>query len=189
MLSYNDLKPGIEFIKDGNPYAVLDYLHVKKQRGKPVVQLKIKNLISGKVIDYTARQNENFEDANIEKIPAEFIYENRGEYWFKDPKNPSKRFSINEEIIKEDKYYLKEGIKLTAIEFKNEIINIELPVKVDLLVTEAPPNIKGNTTDGGTKQIKLETGLKINAPLFIERGDTVKVNTQKGEYAERVNKN
>ncbi|GAI55590.1 unnamed protein product, partial [marine sediment metagenome] len=118
MLSYNDLKPGVMFERDGEPYVVLEYQHVKKQRGKPIVQLKIKNLISGKVSDYTVHQNESFEEAEIKKMSAQFIYKKRGlsaqaglpadrqEYWFKNPDDPSNRFSLEEKTIRGTKLYL-----------------------------------------------------------------------------------
>lgn len=188
MLSYTDLKPGIVFIKDGQPYTVLDYQHVKKQRGKPIVQIKIKNLISGKVADYTAHQNDKFEEAEIKKEPAKFIYSHRGEFWFRDPKDPSQRFSMKENKVGEKQYYLKENLEISIIKLKGEIIDLELPVKVDLKITEAPPNIKGNTAEGGTKTVITETGLKVKAPIFIERGDVIRINTQTGEYTERVEK-
>ncbi len=194
MFSYSELKPGVIFIKDGEPYTVLDYQFMKKQRGKPIAQLKIKNLLSGKVTDYTAHQNESFEAGEIERIPAQFIYTRclptgRQEYWFKDPNDSSKRFSIKEDVVGSAKNYLKPDLEVKALSFQNRIINIELPVKVNLKVTDAPPNIRGSTAEGGTKIVTTETGFKINAPLFIEQGDVIRVNTEKGEYAERAGKN
>ncbi|MEX2436918.1 MAG: elongation factor P [Candidatus Paceibacterota bacterium] len=186
MLNFSDLKKGTEFVKDGQPFVVLDYLHVKKQRGAPVAQLKIKNLITSKTQDVTAHQSDKFEEAVINKISVEFVYEHRGSFNFKDPKNPSNRFDIDEEVIGDNKNYLKEGVEVKAVKFNGEIVNIELPVKVDLKVTEAPPSIKGSTADGGTKVVTTETGLKVNAPLFIEQGDVIRVNTEKNEYVERV---
>lgn len=187
--SYKDLKPGVEFIKDGEPYKVLEYEFVRMQQRKPVVQLKIRSLISSKVSSYAANPNDSFEEAGIEKVPAEFIYTKRGEFWFKNPKDPSDRFMIAENVIGGAKNYLKSGLNVHVLKFGDKIINIELPIKIDLEVIEAPPNIKGSTADGGTKTVKTETGLEIKTPLFIERGDIIRVNTEKGEYAERVKKN
>ena len=188
MLHYNDLKPGVQFIKDGEPNIVIEYSHVKKQRGKPIVQLKTRNLISGKLSDVTAHQNDSFEEAIITKSPVIFIYDNKGIYWFRNPDNPSDRFSLNETILGESRYYLIPELEVQVLTFKEQIINIELPIKVDIKVTEAPPNIKGNTADGGTKPVITETGLKVNTPLFIERGDTIRINTQNGTYTERTEK-
>lgn len=198
MLSYNDLKPGITFIKDGEPYRVLDYSFVRMQQRKPVAQLKIKNLISGKVTDYTAHPGREYEEAEIEKVPAKFIYRKKpqgpqqssvrggDEFWFRNPEDASDRFMIKEEIIGNAQNYLKEGLEVVALKFKDKIINIDLPVKVELKVTEAPPSIKGSTAQGGTKKVTTETGFEVNTPLFIEVGDVIRINTEKGEYVERV---
>lgn len=188
MLSYNDLKPGVTFIKDGQPYKVLEYNFVRMQQRKPVAQLKIKNLISGKVINYTAQQNESFEEAEIEKAPAEFIYSRRGEYWFRNSENPSDRFFINETILGDAKNFLKEKTVVNIVKFKNKPIAVEVPIKVDLKVIEAPPGIRGNTAEGGTKTVTTETGFKVSVPLFIEEGDIIRINTENGEYVERVKK-
>lgn len=188
MLSYNELKVGTLFIKDGEPYEVLEYAFIRMQQRKPVAQLKIKNLISGRVLPYTAHQNESFEEAEIEILPAQFIYHNRGQYWFSEKGNPKNRFFLTDEIIGEAGQFLKTSTEVKAFEFGGKIINIELPIKVDLRVAEAPPAIRGDTAQGGTKTVTLETGAKINAPLFINEGDTIRVNTASGEYVERVKK-
>ena len=188
MLTFSDLRPGVVFIKDGQPYVVLEYLHVKKQQRRPVAQLKLKNLVTGKVQEHTAHQSDVFEEAEIEKSPAEFIYSKKDEFWFKDPDDPSKRFDIKEDMVGDGKKYLKEGFQINTIKFKGEIIGIELPLKVDLEVVEAPPNIKGSTADGGTKKVTTETGVEVKTPLFIEEGDIIRINTSTGEYVERVGK-
>lgn len=188
MLSYNELKVGILFIKDGEPYEVLEYAFVRMQQRKPVVQLKIKNLISGKMLNYTAHQNESFEEAEIEVMPVKFIYEHRDEFWFSEPQNPKNRFSLKEDVIGEAARYLKSNIEVKAFKFREKIINVELPIKVDLKVMEAPPAIRGDTAQGGTKTVTLETGAKVNVPLFINEGDVIRINTQSGEYVERVEK-
>lgn len=187
-LSYNDLKPGTVFVKDGAPHEVLEYSFVRMQQRKPVVQLKIKNLLSGKNFDYTAHQTEEFEEAEIEAMPVKFIYSHRDEYWFTAMDNPSNRFSLGADIVGEQGLYLKKDMEVKAFKFNEKIVNIEPPVKVDLKVTEAPPGLKGNTAQGGTKVVVLETGAKLDAPLFINEGDVVRVNTTTGEYVERVEK-
>lgn len=185
-LSYNELKVGTIFVKDGAPYKVLESAFVRMQQRKPVMQLKIVNLISGKTQEYAAHQNEEFEEAEIEAMPVQFIYENRGEYWFNEKGNPKNRFQLGKDILGQAAQFLKANTELTAYKFSGNIINIELPIKMDLKVTEAPPAVKGNTAQGGTKLATLETGAKVNVPLFVEAGDTVKVNTQTGQYIERV---
>ena len=188
MLSYNELKAGILFIKDGEPYEVLEYAFVRMQQRKPVAQLKIKNLISGKVMNYTAHQNESFKEAEIEVNPVQFIYHHSGEYWFHEAGKPQNRFSLKDDILGNTVKYLKPNTEIKAFKFNGKIINVELPIKVDLKVTEAPPAIRGNTAQGGTKVAVLETGAKVNVPLFINEGDIIRINTKTGEYAERVEK-
>jgi len=188
MLSYNELKPGIIFVKDGEPHKVLEYSFTRMQQSKPVVQVKIRSLISGKVVNYTARQSDSFEEAEMELIPANFIYRRNGEYWFHEVGNPKSRFMLTDEVVGDEGKFLKGNLEVSASKFNGEIINIELPVKVDLEVTEAPPSIKGNTAQGGTKSVTLETGASVNVPLFVNTGDVVRINTQTGEYAERVEK-
>lgn len=188
-LSYNELKIGAIFIKDGDPWKVLEYAFIRMQQGKPVTQLKIENLVSGKVVDYSAHQREEFEEAEIEKMPVIFIYQNRGEYWFHEKGNPKNRFQLKPEIIGKAAQFLKANTEVEAYKFGDKFINVEPPIKVDLKVTEAPPAIKGNTAQGGTKLVTLETGGKVDAPLFINEGDILRVNTTTGEYVERVEKN
>jgi elongation factor P len=185
-LSYNELKVGTIFVKDGAPYKVVESAFIRMQQRKPVMQLKIINLVSGKTQEYAAHQNEEFTEAEIEVMPVQFIYQNRGEYWFNEKGNPKNRFQLDQNILGQAAQFLKSNTELTAYKFDGKIINIELPIKMDLKVTEAPPAIKGNTAQGGTKTVQLETGAKVNVPLFVEEGDTVKINTQTGEYIERL---
>lgn len=187
-LTYNELKIGTIFLKDDAPFKVLDYAFVRMQQRKPVAQLKIVNMLSGKVQEYTANQNESFEEAEIDMMPVVFIYMNRGEYWFNEKGNPKNRFQLSADVIGEAAQFLKGNTEVTAYKFGDKFISIELPIKMDLKVTEAPPAIKGDTASGGGKMVTLETGAKVNAPLFINEGDIVRVNTQTGQYAERVEK-
>lgn len=189
-LSYNELKIGVIFTKneDPDPYQVLEYAFIRMQQRKPVTQLKIKNLITGKTQEYNAHQNEDFREAEIDIMPLNFIYSHRNEYWFSDPKNPKNRFLIKEEILGDIAKYLKPNTEVKAFKFKEKILTIELPVKMDFKVTESPPAIKGNTAQGGDKLVTLETGAKINVPLFINEGDIIRINTQTGDYVERVEK-
>ncbi|KKW12321.1 MAG: hypothetical protein UY51_C0005G0563 [Candidatus Jorgensenbacteria bacterium GW2011_GWB1_49_9] len=188
MLSYNDLKVGTTFIKDGAPYEVMEYAFVRMQQSKPVVQIKIKNLITGKMVNYNAHQNEQFKEAEIDIAPVKFIYHNRGEYWFSEIDNPKNRFQLKEDVLGNAGQFLKADTEVKAFKFNDKIINIELPPKVDLKVTEAPPAIRGNTAQGGTKLVTLETGGTADVPLFINEGDIVRINTQSGEYVERADK-
>lgn len=188
MLNYNELKPGTIFILDGNPYVVLDYNFLRMQQRKPVAQTKIKNLITGKIVDRTFYSNDSFEGADIQKEKVKFIYAHRDKFVFCYENNPQKRFELSNKQIGDNAKFLKPNTAVEAMIFEGKIFNIILPIKMDFKVTEAPPTIKGNTASGGNKVVTIETGAKINAPLFIESGDVIRVNTQTGEYGERIEK-
>ena len=187
-LGYNDLKKGVVFNLDGAPYEVIDYSFVRMQQRKAVAQVKMKNLINGKLVSRNFHQNEVFEEAAIKKNPVTFVYYHRGQYWFSEAHDPRKRFFLTDEVVGIGGPFLKPNTAVTAVLFNEKIINVLVPIKVDLLVKEAPPGERGNTAQGGTKVVELETGAKLAVPLFVNRGDVVRVNTETGEYAERVEK-
>lgn len=186
MLNYNDLKPGTVFILDGEPYQVVEFNFLRMQQRKPVAQTKIRNLISGKVISRTFQHNESFKEAEVNYKKAKFLYGHRGKFVFSEIIDPSKRFELGEEQVGELDKFFKPNCGADLMEFDGKIINIVLPIKMDFEVIEAPPGIKGNTAQGGTKTVKIETGAMINVPLFIEQGDVIKINTQTNEYVERA---
>lgn len=188
MLAYTDLKPGTRIILDGEPYVVLEYVFAKKQRQKPTVQTKVKNLITGAIKERSFHQSDNINEAEIETKEVKFLYTNKGEFWFCSPNNPGDRFKLREDMIGDGAKFLKENSIVKAFVFLGNIINVELPVKVNLKILEAPPAVRGNTAQGVTKQAKLETGAFLNVPIFIAEGDVVSINTEKGEYVERVSK-
>ena len=185
-LDIDGLKRGNLIVINGDPYIVMRVKHVHMGRGGASVQSKLKNLRTGKVVEKSLKPSESFEEANIEKLDAEFIYEKSGEYWFHEKGDRSKRFSLSEKAIGEQAKFLKGGIGVMAFIFEGDIINVELPIKADYKVVEAPPNVKGNTSQGGNKVVTLESGAKVTVPLFIETGDTIRVNTDIGEYTERA---
>lgn len=188
MLSINDLKSGIYFILEGQPYEVLESHHQKREQRRPVLKAKIRNLISGKILERNFQQSDQLEEAEVDKVKIKYLYSHRDNYWFCFEDKPSQRFSLNEVILGDNIKYLKEGLILEAILFSGRVINIELPIKIDFRVVEAPPGIKGDTAQGGTKEVIIETGIRINAPLFIKEGDIIRVNTKTGQYVERVEK-
>ncbi|MDP3953505.1 MAG: elongation factor P [bacterium] len=185
-LGINDIKKGSLVVLGGEPYLVMTISHQHIGRGSANAQLKTKSLMSGKIIDRTLKPSDQIEEAEISKMDAEFIY-NRGlEYWFHEAGNPGNRFSIEGEVIGEQGAFLKAKMAVRAVKFGGKVINVELPVKAEYEVTEAPPNVRGNTAQGGTKQVTIETGAKITTPMFVETGDMIRVNTETGEYVERV---
>jgi elongation factor P len=187
-LSVNELKPKTFFIFEGQPWVVLESHHLKMQQRRPVVQTRIRNLINGKVIEKNFAQSDVFEEANIRREEVKFLYSHRGEYWFSKKDDPSKRFKLDKEVLGDAINYLKNNTIVEAILFNEEVINIELPVKMDFRVVEAPPAIRGDTAQGGVKQVKIETGVYVNVPLFVEENDIIRINTETGEYVERVAK-
>ncbi len=192
MLNYNELKPGKYIILDGHPYVVLEFNFLRMQQRKPVAQTKIKNLITGKTLEKTFQQTDKFDEAEIKAKPIKYLYNNKGEFWFCEENNPAARFKLDAELITGSNDLMKTNSLVEAMIFshkdEDKIIGVKLPIKVELKVTEAPPSTKGNTAQGGNKQVKLETGAMINAPLFINEGDIISINTQNREYVERVSK-
>ncbi len=188
ILSYNEILPKTVIVLNGEPFLVLSAHVFRKQMRKPVNQTKIKSLKSGRVIEQTFHQNENAEEAELEKKMIEFVYENRGAYWFCEAGKPQNRFELGENVVGDAIQFIKAKSEVEALVFDEEIIGVKVPIKVELLVKEAAPALKGNTVQGGTKEVVLETGAKINVPMFINEGDVVRINTETGEYVERVSK-
>ncbi len=186
MLKYTDLKKGVIFLMDDKPFLVLESTLVKLQRQKPILKAKIKNLKTGAIITQSFTQADEFEEAEVEKKPLKFFYSHRGKFVFIEPQKPQNRIEFNEDFIGEKWKYLKKGAQVDAIIINDQIVAIELPIKMEFKVVETPPSFKGDTAQGGTKTATIETGAKINVPMFIEVGDIIRVNTQDGTYVERV---
>ena len=188
ILSYNEItqKKVIEY--NGDPYEVLSSHVFRMQQRKPVNQTKLRNLLSGKVLEISFHQSETVPEADIGKLNATYLYTNRGESWFCEEGNPKNRFSFPEDSVHEKIQWIKGNAPVEVMTYKDKPATIEIPIKVDLKVTEAPPAVKGDTATGGSKQVIVESGATVNTPLFINAGDIIKVNTDTGEYVERVEK-
>jgi elongation factor P len=186
MLNYSDLKKGLQIIIDKEPYEILEAKPMKKARDQAVLQTKIKNLITGNALSRNFQQSESFEEAEISRFEAKFLYSHREKYVFSEKRNPVKRFELKKEQIGQASKFLKPEQIVEGLIFRDRIINILLPIKVELKVVQAPPTIKGERAQAGTKQVTLETGAKMNVPSFIEKEDIIEVNTQSGEYVRRV---
>jgi len=184
----NDLKPKIFFIFEGQPYVVLETHHLKMQQRRPVVQTKMRNLLNGKMLERNFAQSDVFEEADITRGDVKFLYNHRGEFWFVDPKDSSKRFQLKEELIGHQAKFLKPNTILEAVSWDGNVITITLPIKMTFRVIEAPPGIRGDTAQGGVKQVKIDTGATLNVPLFIDEGNEIVINTETGQYVERADK-
>lgn len=192
MLNYNEIRERKYIVLEGEPYEVLESSIKKKNRQKPANQTKLKHLINGSVKQVAFHQSDVVEEADIDKKKVTYSFSKfdrqtkSTEYWFLEGEDKSKRFSLSSDVIGDKINYLKENSKIDALTFNDEIIGIQLPIKVELEVTEAPPNIKGNTVSGGDKKVTLETGAVTTVPMFVEVGDIIRVKTDTGEYVERV---
>lgn len=185
-LAYTDLTKGVLFIMDGAPYEVIETHFLRMQQRKAVVQTRIRNLITGKLLDRNFQASDSFEEAEIERKHAIFIYESKGQYWFHEENNPKARFALEADVVGGQGQFLKPNVKVSTMVFEGKVIKVEIPVKMEFKVVEAPPSVRGNTAQGGNKVVTIEGGAKIAAPLFINEGDMIRVNTQTGDYVERV---
>lgn len=194
MLEYNEIKPGKYIVWQDEPFEVLESHVARTQQRKPQNQTKLRNLISGRLVPATFHATDKVPEADVSKRTIKFIYASKGELCFSEIKDPSSRFFLEESLVGDKVKFLKANIEVDALTFTNDddeerIIGIKLPVKMDFIVKEAPPSIKGDTASGGGKAVTLETGAVITAPLFINAGDVIRINTDTGLYTERVEKN
>ncbi len=192
MLEYSEVKEKKIILWEGQPFEVIHSHVFRKQQRKPVNATKLKNLITGRVAEVSFASSDKVEEADIITRPAKYLYIAKGDVWFCDIKDPSKRFSLKEDVVGPKIKFIKTNTEIEQIIFVNDnedelVIGIKTPIKVELKVTEAPPSIKGSTMTGGNKVATLETGATVNVPLFINAGETIRVNTETGEYAERAN--
>ena len=188
VLSYNEITIKKIIIWAEEPHLVLASHVFRKQQRKPVNITKLKSLISGRVVEQTFHQNETAQDADMDSQLIEYIYEAKGEYWFMAPGKPAERFPLTHDVVGDSIEFLSPKSVVDALLFDDRIISIKIPVKVELKVKEAAPAVKGNTSSGATKEVVLETGAKIQVPMFINEGDVIRVNTETREYTERAEK-
>ncbi len=188
ILSYNEIlqKKVIEY--NNEPYKVVSAHIFRMQQRKPVNQTKLQHLVSGKVIEISFHQNESVPEADIETMEANYLYTNRGESWFAESGNAKNRFSFPEEVVHDKIQWLTQNAVVEVLVYKEKPIMVEIPIKADLKVTEAAPAVKGDTVSGGSKQVTLESGATVNVPMFINEGDVLRINTETGDYVERVSK-
>ena len=180
-----DLKEGNVFEYEGKLYIVKNTTHVVQQQRRGIVKIKAIEVDTGKGVEFNFRSDVEVSLVILEEIPLTYLYCEGKTYYFMD--NLSyEQFSLNEETIGDKKFYLKENIEVIGLFYKGRIIDIELPLVVDLKVIEAEPGYKGDTVQGGKKKVKVETGLIVQTPLFIEVGDIIRIDTRTGEYITRV---
>ncbi len=187
MLEYNEVVERKYIVYEGAPYEVIHSHVFRKQQRKPVNAVKMKNLITGKVAEVSFHVSDKVEEADMSSRDIKYLYANRGEYWFCEANDPSKRFTLSEAVLGNGMQFLKQNSIVSALIFDEKIIGIKIPIKVDLKVIEAFPAVKGDTARGGSKQVKVETGATVTVPMFVKEGDILRINTETGEYTDRLN--
>lgn len=187
-LSYNEITPKKVIKFNGEPYEVISSNVARKQQRKPQNQAKLKHLLTGRVVENAFHASDKAEEADIELKPIMYLYTNKDESWFHLVGDAKNRFSLPDSVVADKVKWLTDNTEVEALFFEDEVLTIRIPIKVDLEVVEAPPAIRGNTAQGGNKQVVLKGGATVNTPLFINEGDVIRVHTDTGEYVERVDK-
>ena len=185
MYESSDLRKGLKIIIDGQPYIITDFQFSKPGKGQALYRCKLKNMITGYTMDRTYRSGDKFEPANLEERRMQYLYNDAEGYHFMDTKTYD-QVTLTEENIGEAKNFLQDNMEVDVLFFNETPISINLPNFVQLKVIKADPGVKGDTATGATKPATLETGYTIQVPLFIEEGETLKIDTRTGQYVERV---
>ncbi len=185
MISTSDFKKGLTIEFKGEIYGIVDFLHVKPGKGGAFVRTKLKNIKTGLVVDKTFRAGEKMEQAIIDRKTMQYLYNDGENYYFMNKEN-YEQISLSKEQVSELKEFLKEGNDVLIIFCKEDMIGAELPNFINLKITKTIPGVKGNTVSGALKPATLETGAIIQVPLFIKKGDIIKIDTREKKYLERV---
>ena len=183
--SAGDFRNGTTFEMDGNVYRVVEFQHVKPGKGSAFVRTKIKNVITGSVLEKTFNPSEKYPSAEIEKKEMQYLYADGDLYYFMDYET-YEQMPLNKEQLGDSLKYLKENMNVKVLSYKGKVFSIEPPMFIELEVTYTEPGFAGNTTTTSGKPAKLENGLEITVPMFINIGDVIKIDTRTGEYLERV---
>jgi len=184
MLNSTELKKGVVIELNEKLYQVIEYKHIKMKR-TALVRVKLRDIVGGHTTEQTFQSADKFVRARLDYRSMQYLYEDAGLYYFMDQEN-YEQIPLSASQLGDAVNYLKDGMSLELSSYKGELIGVELPITVELVVTETEPGFKGNTATGGNKPATLETGLKIQVPLFINEGDVLKIDTRSGSYLERV---
>lgn len=185
MISTGELKKGATIELDGKLYSIMDYSHIKMGRGSAQVRIKFRDVRSGAIIEQTFQAGTKFNRARVERREMQYLYSDDQFYYFMNTET-FEQIPVGAEKVGDANKYLKENDTCEVVLYGDEVIGIEMPITVELTVTETDPGFKGDTATGGTKPATLETGLVVQVPLFIEEGTKIRVNTDSGSYIERV---
>jgi len=185
MIDVNELRKGVTFEMDGELYRVIDYQHHKPGRGKAIIRTRLRNLRTGTTFDKTFISGDRVQSVRLDHRTVQYMYNDDRFYYFMDTES-YEQFPLPDKVLEEAKPYLVENMEIELVSYEGEPLDVELPITVDLEVAEAPPGYAGDTAQGATKEVILETGLKINVPLFVEEGDVLRIDTRDGRYVTRA---
>lgn len=185
MIDVNELRKGVTFTMDGELFKVIEYQHYKPGRGKAVIRTRLRNLRSGSTIDKTFTSSDRVQDIRLDHQTVQYMYNDGEFYHFMDVRT-YEQFPLPNGVLEDAKPYLVENMEIELSSYEGERLDVELPITVDLKVIDAPPGFAGDTAQGATKEVTLETGLKISVPLFISEGDVLRIDTRTGRYLTRV---
>jgi elongation factor P len=185
MIDTGDLRKGLTIEIDGTLYNIVDWEHNKTGRGGAKVKLKLRDVRAGHIIEQTYDAGAKFQRARVEREPAQYLYSDGDIYYFMN-RETFDQIAINKDRLGDAANYLRENDECSVLTYGDEAISVELPAAVVLEVTETEPGLRGDTAQGGTKPARVETGLSVNVPLFVNTGDKIKVDTRSGAYLERA---
>lgn len=185
MGSISDIGKGVTIKYDNKLFKIVDFQHVKPGKGGAFVRTKLKNIETGQVVENTLRENDKFDVIRLEKRNTQFLYREGNIFWFMDNET-FEQISAEESLLEDKIQWLKENMECGLLFAEGKIVDVEIPLFLELEVTETEPGVKGDTATPGTKPATLEGGVRIDVPLFINKGDMLKVDTRTGKYIERV---
>jgi elongation factor P len=185
VIDVNELRKGVTFTLDGELWKVIGYQHHKPGRGKAVIRTKLRNLRSGATLDKNFTSGDRVQDIRLDHQTVQYLYSDGDFYHFMDVES-YEQFPLPNAVLEEAKPYLVENTEIELSSYEGEPLDVELPITVDLRVIEAPPGFAGDTASGATKEVTLETDLRLQVPLFIEEGDVLRIDTRDARYVTRV---
>jgi elongation factor P len=185
IVSTSEFRKGLRILVDNEPFVIVEFQHVKPGKGGAFVRTRLKSLVSGNVLDRTYRSGDKAEVPELEERDMQFLYKEGDQYYFMD-QNTYDQLYIVEEQLGDAKNYLKEGLVIQVLIYQGKTIGVEVPNFVTLVIAQTEPGIRGDTAQNATKPALLETGHTVQVPLFVEQGETVKIDTRTGQYLERV---
>lgn len=186
MISPGNFRKGLKLMYEGNPYLVVDFQHVKMGRGRPHVKAKLKQLLTGQIIEKSFLTTESFDEPDLEERKMQYLYSQGDEFAFMDSSTYD-QVTIEADALGGARWYLVENDEYSILFYEGRPISLHLPASVILKVTQAEPAIKGDTVSNVMKSAKVETGYEVKVPMFVKEGDKVKIDTRTGEYIERAN--